>query len=41
MRTPSTIDRLRTLLAACLLSLGLAGCGVNEIPTLEERAKAA
>ncbi|MFO1049615.1 MAG: LemA family protein [Geminicoccaceae bacterium] len=29
------------LLAACLVLLGLAGCGVNEIPTREERAKAA
>ena len=29
------------MLAACLLVLGLAGCGVNEIPSREERAKAA
>ncbi len=35
------IDRLRGLVAACLLALALNGCGVNEIPTLEERAKAA
>jgi LemA protein len=28
-------------LAAFLLALGLAGCGVNEIPSREERAKAA
>ena len=30
----------RRLLAICLLTLGLAACGVNEIPTLEEQAKA-
>ena len=41
MASPSAIDRLRRLLAACLLALGLTGCGVNEIPTLEEQAKAA
>jgi LemA protein len=41
MANPSVIDRLRGFFAAGLLALGLAGCGVNEIPTLEERAKAA
>ncbi|HEX6015029.1 MAG TPA: LemA family protein [Geminicoccaceae bacterium] len=41
MGSPSAINRLRGFLAAGLLALGLAGCGVNEIPTLEERAKAA
>jgi LemA protein len=41
MASPSAIDRLRGLLAACLVTLGLAGCGVNQIPSLEERAKAA
>jgi LemA protein len=32
---------LRRLLAVCLLAAGLAACGVNEIPTLQERARAA
>jgi LemA protein len=32
---------LRTGLLAALLSLTLAGCGINNVPTLEERAKAA
>ena len=41
MASPSAINRLRGLLAACLVTLGLAGCGVNQIPTLEEQAKAA
>ena len=38
---PPAGSRLSRLLAACLVLLGLAGCGVNEIPTREERAKAA
>ena len=29
------------LLAALLLALGLSACGVNDIPTLQEHAKAA
>jgi LemA protein len=32
---------LRIGLLAGLLSFGLAGCGINNVPTLEERAKAA
>ena len=28
------------LLAVCVLALGLYGCGVNNIPTFEEQAKA-
>lgn len=44
MRPPTDPGRdagrtLRRLLAACLLTLGLTACGVNEIPTLEEAAK--
>ena len=35
-----TFPRLRALAAVALLSLGLAGCGYNTIPTLEESAKA-
>ena len=35
-----TFVRLRALAAVALLSLGLAGCGYNTIPTLEESAKA-
>ena len=35
-----TFSRLRALVAAVLLGLGLAGCGYNTIPTLEEAAKA-
>ena len=35
-----TFPRLRALAAIALLSLGLAGCGYNTIPTLEESAKA-
>jgi LemA protein len=35
-----TFSRLRALVAAALLGLGLAGCGYNTIPTLEEAAKA-
>ena len=35
-----TLLRLRAFAAAALLSLGLAGCGYNTIPTLEESAKA-
>src|SRR5271168_2752386 len=33
-------SRLRALAAAAILSVGLASCGVNAIPTLEETAKA-
>jgi LemA protein len=39
--SPGAITRLRSILAAFLLAIGLVGCGVNEIPTREERAKAA
>ena len=35
-----TFVRLRAFAAVALLSLGLAGCGYNTIPTLEESAKA-
>ena len=35
-----TFPRLSALAAVALLSLGLAGCGYNTIPTLEESAKA-
>ena len=35
-----TFPRLRALAAVALLSLCLAGCGYNTIPTLEESAKA-
>ena len=42
MATHTTaVARSGRLLTACLLVLGLAGCGVNEIPSREERAKAA
>lgn len=41
MQILSMTSRLRTFCAACLLAVSLAGCGVNEIPTQEERAKAA
>ena len=37
----STTNRLPKFWAACLLILTLTGCGVNEIPTREEHAKAA
>ena len=36
----SLLFRMRTLVGAVLLALALAGCGYNEIPTLEEQAKA-
>ncbi|MDB5510983.1 MAG: LemA family protein [Enterovirga sp.] len=35
------LDRLRPGLVALGLSVGLAGCGVNNVPTLQERANAA
>ena len=35
-----TLLRLRAFAAVALLSLVLAGCGYNTIPTLEESAKA-
>ena len=35
-----TLSRLRAFAAVALLSLVLAGCGYNTIPTLEESAKA-
>ena len=34
------LNTLRAALAAGLVSLGLAGCGVNNVPTLQEQAKA-
>ena len=37
--TPS-ISRIRAILAAVLISLAVSGCGYNDIPTLEEQAKA-
>ncbi len=35
-----TISRLRSLLAVVLLGLAVSACGYNDIPTLEEQAKA-
>ena len=35
-----TLTRLRSLAAAILIGLAVAGCGYNNIPTLEESAKA-
>jgi LemA protein len=37
--TPS-ISRIRAVLAVVLLGLAVSGCGYNNIPTLEEQAKA-
>src|SRR4051794_3697956 len=37
--TPS-VSRIRTALAVLFLGLALTGCGYNQIPTLEEQAKA-
>ncbi len=34
------LSRLKALLIVVLMSLGLASCGVNDIPTLQENAKA-
>jgi LemA protein len=39
-RLTASLARIRLLLAAVLLAVGLTGCGYNEIPTLEEQAKA-
>jgi LemA protein len=36
----STLMRVRTIFAVLLLGLSLSGCGYNNIPTLEEQAKA-
>jgi LemA protein len=41
MASLSRMRSLRGLALACFLAIALAGCGVNQIPTLEERAKAA
>jgi LemA protein len=41
MASLSRMRSLRGLAFACFLAIALAGCGVNQIPTLEERAKAA
>ena len=38
---PQLLHRLRIIAALFLLAAPLAGCGINTIPTLEERAKAA
>ncbi|MFK8253764.1 LemA family protein [Ancylobacter terrae] len=38
---PGPLARLRAPVLAALMALSLAGCGVNNIPTEEERAKAA
>ena len=38
---PQLLHRLRIIAALILLAVPLAGCGINTIPTLEERAKAA
>ena len=38
---PQLLHRLRIIAALVLLAVPLAGCGINTIPTLEERAKAA
>lgn len=34
------ISKLRSLFAAMLVGLTVAGCGINNVPTLQERAKA-
>lgn len=39
-RLTASLARIRLLLGAVLLAVGLTGCGYNEIPTLEEQAKA-
>jgi LemA protein len=39
-RLTASLARIRLLLGAVLLAVGLSGCGYNEIPTLEEQAKA-
>jgi LemA protein len=36
-----SIERARALLAAAVLGLGLSSCGINNVPTFEERAKSA
>jgi LemA protein len=36
----STLSRLRSFIAVALLSLTVSACGYNNIPTLEEQAKA-
>ena len=39
MRSP--VARVRGLAGAILVALAVAGCGINNVPTLQERAKAA
>ena len=39
MTPTSAMKTLRSLLAVALLATGLAGCGYNAIPTLQEQAK--
>jgi len=34
------LSRVRAIMAVMLLGLPLAGCGYNNIPTMEEQAKA-
>ncbi len=34
------VSKLRSLFAAMLVGLTVAGCGINNVPTLQERAKA-
>jgi LemA protein len=41
MRANILPTRIRAALTAVVVSLGLAACGVNNVPTLEERAKSA
>ncbi len=41
MRANILPARIRAALTAVVVSLGLAACGVNNVPTLEERAKSA
>lgn len=40
MSNPTTMPRLRTTLFMALIAVIMAGCGYNQIPTLEEQAKA-
>ena len=41
MPMSSAAPAFRPLVLAALLSLGLSACGINNVPTLEERAKSA
>jgi LemA protein len=41
MRARTIPSRIRAALTAVVVSLGLSACGVNNVPTFEERAKSA